>query len=31
MHAVDERAPVAEIVALADVYRGIIDAFFARQ
>ncbi len=31
MHAVDERAPVAEIAALAGVYREIIDAFFARR
>ncbi len=29
MHAVDERAPVSEIAALADVYERIIDSYFA--
>jgi succinyl-diaminopimelate desuccinylase len=29
MHAVDERAPVAEIEALARIYRAVIDDFFA--
>ncbi|MFN3669992.1 MAG: succinyl-diaminopimelate desuccinylase [Brevundimonas sp.] len=30
MHQVDERAPVAEIEALAEVYRAVIGTFFAR-
>jgi acetylornithine deacetylase/succinyl-diaminopimelate desuccinylase-like protein len=28
MHAVDERAPVADLVALTDVYRRIIEKYF---
>ena len=30
MHQVDERAPVAEIEALAEVYRRVIGTFFDR-
>lgn len=30
MHQIDERAPVAEIEALAEVYRAVIGTFFAR-
>ena len=30
MHQVDERAPVSEIEALAEVYRGVIETFFSR-
>ncbi|MCB1501052.1 MAG: succinyl-diaminopimelate desuccinylase [Bauldia sp.] len=29
MHQVDERAPVADVVALARIYRGFLDRFFA--
>ena len=30
MHQIDERAPVSEIEALAEVYRGVIETFFGR-
>jgi succinyl-diaminopimelate desuccinylase len=30
MHQIDERAPVAEIEALSEVYRRVIETFFAR-
>jgi succinyl-diaminopimelate desuccinylase len=30
MHQIDERAPVAEIEALADIYRRVIETYFAR-
>ena len=30
MHQIDERAPVAEIEALAEVYRAVIGRYFAR-
>jgi succinyl-diaminopimelate desuccinylase len=30
MHQIDERAPVAEIEALAEVYRAVIGTYFAR-
>ncbi len=30
MHAVDERTPVSEILALKDVYRRLIGDYFAR-
>ena len=29
MHAVDERVPVAELRALTEIYRKIIDRYFA--
>jgi len=29
MHQVDERVPVAELRALAGIYRGVLDAFMA--
>jgi acetylornithine deacetylase/succinyl-diaminopimelate desuccinylase-like protein len=28
MHQVDERAPVADVEALARIYRGLLDRFF---
>lgn len=31
MHQIDERAPIAEIQALADVYRRVIETYFARS
>jgi succinyl-diaminopimelate desuccinylase len=30
LHAVDERTPVAEVVALADAYQRIIERYFER-
>ena len=30
MHQIDERVPVSEIEALAEVYRGVIETFFGR-
>jgi succinyl-diaminopimelate desuccinylase len=31
MHQIDERAPVAEIETLAEIYRQVIETFFARR
>ena len=30
MHQIDERVPVSEIEALTEVYRRVIDTYFAR-
>jgi succinyl-diaminopimelate desuccinylase len=28
MHKVDERAPLADLAALADIYRAVLDLYF---